>query len=330
MWSKNPSYLFQIAQTIKQDDPDVVHLQYEVNMFGGVLTALMFPWLILTLRIQGFNTVVTIHSIVAREAVDKKFVSFFKSYFSIVTPAMMKVFYCYSNMFISTFSDRIVVHTSTIKHILCREYRVPESKVNVIPIGIPPRDASKTEKENYFFYFGYIARRKGLEHVVRGFKKFIDNNPKPEYRLLLAGGVIRGQEDAFKEIQSLILTLGLEGRVILMGFVEEEDLQELYAESLAVVIPAIVSMGSSGPLFHAISYGKCVIASDEGYLREDIRQMTDGFLVDNDKWEDAFQFVIDNPGTVSKIEENVARKATERSSQTIAQKHVAVYAEALA
>ncbi|MDG6923863.1 MAG: glycosyltransferase, partial [Nitrososphaerota archaeon] len=176
-WSKNPGYLFQIARTIRQEDPDTVHLQYEVNMFGGILTALMFPWLILTLRIQRFKTVVTIHSIVTREAVDEDFVSFFKSYFSMVTPAMMKLFYCYSNMLISTFSNRIIVHTSMMKQILCCEYRVPESKVQVIPIGIPTREPSLTKKQNYFFYFGYIARRKGLELVIRGFKKFIERNP---------------------------------------------------------------------------------------------------------------------------------------------------------
>ena len=84
-------------------------------------------------------------------------------------------------------------------------------------------------------------------------------------------------------------------------------------------------MGSSGPLFHAASYGKCVIASKIGHFYEDIDHMNNGVLTENNEWEKAFQMVADHPELVSKIEFAVAEKARSRIPATIAAAHFHVY-----
>jgi glycosyltransferase involved in cell wall biosynthesis len=127
---------------------------------------------------------------------------------------------------------------------------VDVSKIEVIPISIPRRSANGAVKEKYFFYFGYMVRRKGLGFVLDGFKRFVEKYPKTTYNLVLAGGVIGGQERALTEIEEMISKNILQDRVWIRGFVDEKDLDGLYGKAEAVVIPAKVSMGSSGPLFH--------------------------------------------------------------------------------
>ena len=115
-----------------------------------------------------------------------------------------------------------------------------------------------------------MVRRKGLGYALEGFRKFIEENPESEYQLVLAGGIIKGQEEAFEEIKDIIKENKLEEKVIIKGFIEENVQDDLYRKAYAVIIPAEVSMGSSGPLFHSVSYGKCVICSKIGHFLEDV------------------------------------------------------------
>jgi len=294
-------------------------------MYGGVLTAALFPVLVLALRASGYRVIVTVHAAVFLNQIDKEFVALFHRDSLWMRPGFLKAFFLYVYKSISLFSDRIVVHTNLKKDILVSDYGVNPSIVNVIPISIPVRPAKSVIKRNYFFYFGYMVRRKGLGYALQGFKKFIENNPMANHTLVLAGGVIGGQEKAFEEIVSIVADNGLQDKVIIKGFVDEAELETLYREAEAVLIPAKVSMGSSGPLFHAVSYGKCVVASKIGHFLEDIKHLETGILTENDKWSEALQFVVDNPHRVAQIENNVREKASGRTPSIIALQHFNVY-----
>jgi glycosyltransferase involved in cell wall biosynthesis len=84
-------------------------------------------------------------------------------------------------------------------------------------------------------------------------------------------------------------------------------------------------MGSSGPLFHAMSYGKCVIATREGYFKEDIIHLKTGILTDNTKWKNAFEFAVNHPKLIANIEKNVTKKARDQEPATVARRYVQVY-----
>jgi len=325
VWSRSPAYIVQIVRELQNDKPDVVHVQHELNMYGGFVTALLFPVLLLLVRIMGYKVVVTVHAAVYKKQVDEEFIELFHKSAWLFRPFLLKIFFICVFKSISWFSNRIVVHTRLKKDILSADYGVDVSKIEVIPISIPRRSANGAVKEKYFFYFGYMVRRKGLGFVLDGFKRFVEKYPKTTYNLVLAGGVIGGQERALTEIEEMISKNILQDRVWIRGFVDEKDLDGLYGKAEAVVIPAKVSMGSSGPLFHAISYGKCVIASNVGHFVEDIDNLKTGILTDNDRWDDAFRLVVENPGLVRQIEDNTREKALARTPSAIAQRYVDAY-----
>lgn len=328
VWLRSPLYILQIARELRRDRPDVVHVQHELNMYGGVVTAAFFPVLLFVLRALGYKLVTTIHAAVYKRQIDAEFMSLFHRNSALFRPATLKAFFHYIFKSVSMFSERVIVHTHLTKDILVADYGMNADLFSVIPISIPVRIIRNTNKKKYFLYFGYMVRRKGLGFALEGFKKFLEKNPESSYQFILAGGVIPGQEEAFEEIKSMINDSNLQDNIMLKGFVEEHELDQLYWDAAAVVIPAKVSMGSSGPLFHAVSYGKCVIASKMGHFIEDIEHLKTGILVDNDKWQEAFQFIADNPEKISTIEHNVAQKASTRTPSDIAESHVTIYKSA--
>lgn len=324
VWSKNAFYALQIIHAVRQDKPDLIHLQQEFSMYGGLLTAFLFPILIFILRILGYKTVVTIHAAVFRHEVTNDFISFFlikKSVFA--KPLLLKFFFYYVYGLTSFFAYKIICHNNLMKKILVEDWKVNPKKLHVIPTIVPEIKKIKTKKEKYFFCFGYLTRRKGFENVLSGYAKFAQKNKN--YKLIVAGGSIAGQEKALHEIFQFIKKLDIDKNVDIRGFVEEKAIQKLYLAASAVIIPAKITMGSSGPLYHAQSYGKCILASRIGHLQEDIKNMTDGILVDNNKWDEGFQFVVDNPQKIAEIERNVAMRAKEKSSENIGIKYLNLY-----
>lgn len=325
VWSRTGKFIFQILSQVKKDKPDIVHIQQEFNMYGSYKSVFLFPYLVFLLRIFGYKVIVTIHAAVYKNQVNREFISFFTTKKSLViTPFTLKIFFYYTFKLASFFSHAVICHTHLLKDILTSDWDVNPDKIIVIPTGIPVKKISCAKKEKHFFYFGYLVRRKGLDYVFTGFSQFIKKNK--DYKLILAGGIIQGQEEAFAEIKQMIHRYHLEKNIIVRGFIDDEkELGELYAKATAVVIPAKISMGSSGPLYHAQSFGKCIIASNIGHFKEDINHLYDGILVDHDQWKNIFEFVVNHPEIVEEIERNVRKKAKTKSADAIAKKHIEVY-----
>ena len=325
VWSKSLRYIFEILGEIKKDKPDVVHLQHELNMYGGILTASFFPFLVVALRLLGIRVVTTVHAAVFRRQVDDAFMKLFHQDSLLLRPWMLICFFYYAYKMISLFSHELIVHTHLTKEILVTDYGVDPKKVHVIPIPIPQRTIDNSRKEKYFFYFGYMVRRKGLGFALEGFRRYIEENPGSDYKFILAGGVIRGQEKAYDEIMQIITDNHLEEKVIVRGFIEQEEQDDLYERAYAVVIPAVVSMGSSGPLFHSVSYGKAVVCSKIGHFLEDIEDGKTGILTDNDRFHEAFKLAAEHPENIAVIEKNVEAKARSRSPYATTKQYLPLY-----
>lgn len=326
VWPRTALFIYTILKEVMRDRPDVVHIQQEFNMYGSIKTAVLFPFLILGLRLLGLRVAVTIHAAVFKHQVTPSFIHLFTAKESpLITPFTLTLFFSYIYRSISLFANVVICHTELMKTMLTKDWGVDIKKVRVIPTGIPQKRRYLGPKEPYFLYLGYMVRRNGLPYVIDGFAKLVRSYPT--YRLVLAGGVIKGQEYAFEEIKEYIKKRGIKSRVEIRGFVEQKEQDELYKKAYAVVIPAKVSMGSSGRLYHAQSFGKCILTSNVGHFREDIRHMEDGILVDHDKWHTEFERIVKNPSLVKKIEDNVWKKAKTKSAGAIAKMHVEVYAK---
>lgn len=325
VWSKSLKFGWEILRELKKDKPDIVHLQHEINMYGSPLTAVLFPFLILILRILGYHTVVTIHSVVPQKEVDKDFIPLFNMESVLVRPFTLKLFFKFIYIIMARFANAIVVHTQIMKDALKDDYKTNPKKVFVIPPAVPEIKKIKKTRQNYFFYFGYMVRRKGLGFVLDGFKKYLTKNPNSKFKFILAGGVIKGQEKSRDEIAQDVKNKQLTGRVIMKGFIEDREQNQLYANAYAIIMPAKISIAASGPLYHAYSHEKCPIASDVGNFREEIIADKTGILIENNNWDKAFQFAVEHENIIANIEKNIGKIKQARSPLATARKYAEIY-----
>jgi len=326
IWRKGVLFIFDIVNNLVTDKPDVVHIQHEMNMYGSMLSAVAFPILPLMTRILGIPTIITIHGVPSLDQINENFISIFGYNPAIIKPWMLKVYFRLLFGTMGVFSNKVIVHTELMRKVLIKDYGIRADKVVAIPTAIPHAKIYSEMRDKNFLYFGYMVRRKGLENVLEGFKKFLQRNPSSPYKLTLAGGVIKGQETAFEEIKDCINKLGINDKIEITGFVEQEKQNTLYDRCYAVVVPAILSVAASGPLYHAYSHSRCPIASRLGNFEEEIQPGVTGILTENNSWDSAFETVVNNPELVSKIEKNLLEVAKRRSPEATASEYYKLYA----
>src|SRR5437016_12053182 len=155
--------------------------------------------------------------------------------------------------------DHVFVHTDGMKSEMTSEFRIPESKVSVIPFGInntvPSTSLSSAEAkrqlgisndDKVLLFFGNIAPYKGLEYLIAAFSELLTKDRT--YRLVIVGNP-KGSKDYWNQIHKTILRRGVEDRVIMKIEYVPDGATELYFKAADVSILPYAHVFQSGVLF---------------------------------------------------------------------------------
>ena len=156
------------------------------------------------------------------------------------------------------FADEIIVLSRDVQSYFKQVYG---RTVNFIPNGveipkIKEADIIKSkyglEKGSYILFLARLVPEKGAHYLLEAFRK-IDTDKK----LVIAGGVSHSSEygEKLKELA------GKDNRVIMTGFVQGEELCELYSNCYLYVLPSDIE-GMAISLLEAMSYGCACLTSD--------------------------------------------------------------------
>jgi glycosyltransferase involved in cell wall biosynthesis len=156
-------------------------------------------------------------------------------------------------------ADKLVTVSQNLQEKVKDEYGMDSI---VIDNGISvPRSSGFDVRENYgvegrlFLYIGRHAEQKGIEHLLYGFKKYLNGE---NATLMIGGdGHMREQLELFVEM------LGIEDNVIFTGFIPNERLGDYYRAADVFVSPAI-SEPFGLTITEAASMGTPVIATSSG------------------------------------------------------------------
>lgn len=153
--------------------------------------------------------------------------------------------------------------------------QLPESKIRVIPHGLPdafhkPAGPEKIKavkdqyglKNPYFLFTGWLEPRKNLLRLVHAFLLF-KQQVKTTHELVLAGPKGWIGED----FMHFILSPQLADKVRWMDYVKDEDLPALYSGAEAYMFPAILE-GFGMTLLEAMGCGTPVICSNAAAIPE--------------------------------------------------------------
>lgn len=251
LWSPGDRfYPLHILRQAFRDRPDVIHLHHEVGMFGGPINASLFPFVPILLKMFGFRVVTTIHAVVKPAEIDLRFLATFAWPQKTFLIFPVKLYFFLLNWVISLFSDRVIVHAQILKKILIENYHCPEQKIAVVPHGVPETVGYPPVSEagqlsaigaqllksldgsKFILYFGYLHRRKGLESLIKAFSQ-TSLVGECDVKLVLAGGAL--QKDYEGKLKQLIVELGLSSKVLITGFIAQNELEYLLDHCLFVV-----------------------------------------------------------------------------------------------
>jgi glycosyltransferase involved in cell wall biosynthesis len=173
--------------------------------------------------------------------------------------------------FVARKAQRILAPSESTRRDILQILRVDPARVVVIPYAAAPsfRPASEGPerlatsygiRSPYLLYVGTLEPRKNLPRVLRAFARIAPSIPD---QLVIAGDLGWNYEPVLEEAGRP----ELRGRVVLAGYVKEDDLPLLYTHATAFVYPSLYE-GFGLPVVEAMACGAPVLTSQTSSLGE--------------------------------------------------------------
>ncbi len=233
-------------------------------------------------------------------------------------------------------ADHVLTVSECTRRDLARRYGLHSSRVTVVPLAADPAFSPRTPAEAgqvasrlgltppYLLHLGSLHPRRNIERLLDAFAELAGG--RPEVQLVLAGRV----EAPWTTMDPMIAERALEGRVVHLGYVREEDLPALVSGAAALVYPSLYE-GFGLPVLEAMACGIPVITSNVSALPEVAGDAA--LLVDPRSREAiaaAMRSILDEPRLRERLIEAGLRRASGFSWRRTAEGTLAAYRAVLA
>ena len=201
------------------------------------------------------------------------------------------------------FADEIIVLSEGVQKYFLDTYG---RKTRFIPNGVNRpvlheaeiiKNKFGLEKDTYILFLGRLVPEKGLRYLIQAFKQV-----KTDKKLVIAGGSSDTDEFA-GELWEMAKD---DDRIIFTGFVQGQELDELYSNAYVYTLPSDLE-GMPLSLLEAMSYGNCCLVSD---IDECASVVEDKALIfkksDVNDLKEKLQLACDQPKTVEQMKAEAA------------------------
>jgi len=342
VWKKGAFFFIPIFMYILKRRPNLIHFQHEFIMYGGVLSGFIFPWLILFLRIIKFKIVITLHVIISTKQLNKDFFESFGLKYNFLSRISAKLFLAYSYKLLVIFSNIVIVHTPLMRRVLIEQYKCNPDKIKVIELGnrmlskhpIPIRNPYIVKKfpmlknKDIILVFGRLSPRKGLEFLIHSFREMVAENKKKNWILVFAGEVSNDYLGYKQKIENLIEKLKISRFIVITGFVNEKEVEELHRMAKVSVIPALFSVSVSGAISTALAYKIPLLVANVSPIAEEVKGNNIGRIFDNaniNSFAQELKKLISDRYNHKKIMSSIEKVAARRYWTVVAREHYKTY-----
>lgn len=246
IWEPNLGLPFQVLAAVRRLAPDLLHVQHEFNLYGGLVQGMFLTATLLWLRKRGLKVVTTVHGVVPFDAVTAEFllrnslpgsVYFVRRAFRLSYEA------------IAAASDLLVVHHDYFRHVLSEEYGIRPEKIEVIPHGsqdpagqvpVGPRRVGKN-----VLCLGFLTGYKLPELVV----DVAESSALPDAVFTFCVGInprirTRRYRERAGSLETRVRALG--PRAVWKGYVPDESLAITVQSADVIVLPYTECVSVSG------------------------------------------------------------------------------------
>ena len=284
-----------VMRTIREFDPDVVHVQQGHLWFNFALPLVR----------RRYPIVVTIHD--PRPHLGD-------------TPSRRTPQFAMDIAFNT--ADRLIVHAEALRREVAREFGRTVDEVDVIPHvapNVPVYAGSQTAPEPVVLFFGRIWPYKGLQYLLEA--EPLISAVIPDVHVIVAG---EGED-----LQRYMDLVAEPGRVEFRNeYIPHREVPALFREAAVVVAP-YVDATQSGVIPFAYAQGRPVVATYVGALPEMVDDGVDGLLVpprDSRALADAIVRILESEALWCTMSQAARRRAeTEWSPAAIAKQTLASY-----
>ena len=163
-------------------------------------------------------------------------------------------------------ADRIIAVSHYTKRSIEQHHRIPSEKIFVIHNGVYPRGAvtnyrlTKTWPRHVVLFLGRITFQKGPDYFVEIASRVVPHVPDVLF-------VLAGSGDMLPAVQEQVAELKLDRNFLFPGFLQGEDLEEMFSVADLYVMPS-VSEPFGITALEAISFDTPVIISKQSGVAE--------------------------------------------------------------
>jgi glycosyltransferase involved in cell wall biosynthesis len=228
---------------------DMVCLQHEYGIFGGPAGSHILH----LLRGLKMPVVTTLHTVLREPNPDQLLV-------------MEEI---------AELSDRLIVMSQLSSQFLQEVFKVPGSKIDMVPHGVPDlpfldpnfyKDRFGVEGKAVLLTFGLLSPNKGIENVIQALPQILSKHKNVVY--IVAGAthphILRREGDNYRaSLQALAKEIGVESQVIFHNrFVSPEEMVEFIGAADIYITPyRHEAQVVSGTLAYALGAGKAIIST---------------------------------------------------------------------
>jgi len=239
----------EAAEFLNFHNIDMVCLQHEYGIFGGPAGSHILH----LLRGLKMPVVTTLHTVLREPDADQL--------------SVMEE--------IAELSDRLIVMSQLSSQFLQEIFKVPGSKIDMVPHGVPDlpfldpnfyKDRFGVEGKAVLLTFGLLSPNKGIENVIQAMPQILSKHENVVY--LVAGAthphVLRREGDNYRAgLQALAKRVGVESKVIFHDrFVPPEEMAEFIGAADIYITPyRHEAQVVSGTLAYALGAGKAIIST---------------------------------------------------------------------
>ena len=294
----------RLLREITSGQYDVVHVQHETFLFGGILSLLAFPFFLACARLSSF-IIVTLHHVVPQKEVNKTFTAVFQTPIPLT---FIRAGFWFVYTMIGRTAQCLVVHEEYFQKVLATDYKVSSKKIRVIHHGvIDPTTGITSDRPSLmntfhvpqdaqyvFGFFGYLSKFKGLDYLMREFAAHLQRFPNSV--LIIAGALHPhyATDPVYREyIHSLQdMAKRISNRIIWQGELTSDQIGQFYALVDCIILPYRQLTSTSSILSAAIGSGKQFLTSDclrplltdealtFSFDRHDLHEKLDAFTAD--------------------------------------------------
>ncbi len=239
----------QAADFLNFTNFDLVCLQHEYGIFGGPAGS----HILTLLRRLKMPIITTLHTVLREPNPDQR--------------RVMEE--------IAALSDRLIVMSELSSQFLQEIFKVPVSKIDMVPHGVPDlpfldpnfyKDRFNVEGKAVLLTFGLLSPNKGIENVIQALPHILSKHKNVVY--IIAGAthphILRREGDCYrKQLQALAREIGVESNVIFHNhFVSPQEMVEFIGAADIYITPyRHEAQVVSGTLAYALGAGKAIIST---------------------------------------------------------------------